>query len=134
MNLAYSLFYFGGLLLKSSLFGEQTTKTTVEPLHDPFSLQEPPPEAVPAADGTFIGEFFYMLLMLGLLISLVMFTSWFLKRMLHSRIEQMNSSSTIKVLEKRSLSQKTHLYLIEHEGKSLLIAETPTHVVPLKFE
>lgn len=107
--------------------------TTIEPLKDPFSLQEPPMEA-PVSDTNFIGEFFYMLLMLALLISLVMFTSWFLKRMLHSRIEQMNASSTIKILEKRSLSQKSHLYLIEHEGKTLMIAETPTHIVPLKFE
>lgn len=114
-----------------SLLGQQTT--TVEPLKDPFSLQEPPLQP-PATDTNFLGEFFYMLLMLALLISLVMFTSWFLKRMLHSRIEQMNAGSSIKVLEKRSLSQKTHIYLIEHEGKTLMIAETPTHVVPLKFE
>jgi flagellar biogenesis protein FliO len=129
----FSLLFFGCLLLKSSLFGDETTKTTIEPLHNPFSLQEPPPEVI-ETHGSFIGEFFYMLLMLGILISIVMFTSWFLKRMLHSRVEQINAASTIKVLEKRSLSQKTHLYLIEHEGKSLLIAETPTHVVPLKFE
>lgn len=125
MNLAFSLLYFA-----STLLGQPNT---APPIKDPFNLEEPPPQA-PVTDSNFIGEFFYMLLMLTLLITLVMFTSWFLKRMLNSRMEQMNASSTIKVLEKRSLSQKTHLYLIEHEGKSLLIAETPTHVVPLKFE
>lgn len=114
-----------------NLLMQQTT--TVEPLKDPFSLQEPPPE-VPVVDTNFLGEFFYMLLMLGLLIGLVMFTTWFLKRMLYSRIESANASSSIKVLEKRSLSQRTHLYLIEYEGKNMVIAETPTHVVPLKFE
>lgn len=114
-----------------NLLMQQTT--TVEPLKDPFSLQEPPPE-VPVVDTNFLGEFFYMLLMLGLLIGLVMFTTWFLKRMLYSRIESANASSSFKVLEKRSLSQRTHLYLIEYEGKNMVIAETPTHVVPLKFE
>src|ERR1700759_2998027 len=97
------ILYFANLLLQMT--------TATEPPHDPFP-QEPPLES-PGTESNFIGEFFYMLLMLGLLISLVMFTSWFLKRMLNSRIEQVNASSSIKVLEKRSLSQKTHLYLIE---------------------
>lgn len=100
------------------------------PPNDPFAKEVPLEE--PAFDNSkFMGEFFYMLLMLGILISVVYFLAWFLRRMTTVRIDQLNESSAIKVLERRQLSQRTTLYLIEAEGKKIMLAETPTTAVQL---
>lgn len=115
------------LTLSTFLFGQ--TETPPTPQIDPFAIQEPPPEVI--NDNRFLGEFFYMLLMLGILIAALLFATRFLRRMLDARYDQLNDTSTIKLLERRQLSQRTTLYLLESEGKKLLIAETPTHVTLL---
>lgn len=103
------------------------------PVIDPFSLQEPPPPEM-AQDNRFLNEFFYMLFMLAILIGVVLLASWFLKRMLHTRIEQLNTQSQIKIVDKRALSQKTIIYLIEYEDQKFMVAETPTSLVTIMSE
>jgi flagellar biogenesis protein FliO len=97
--------------------------------HDPFSQEEPPRNIVD--EPQFLSEFFYMLLMLGMLIGAMFLASWFLKRMANARFESLNSLSNIRIIEKRNLSHKTTLYLIESEGRSILIAESPGALVRL---
>jgi len=77
---------------------------------------------------TFQAKFFKMLIILGLLIAFMMIASWSLKRMMRNKVTNMNQSSDIRVLETRYLSPRATLYLIEVEGKRLLIAESPAHV------
>ena len=72
-----------------------------------------------------------MMATLGLIISLILIVAWFLKRMLNSRQEQANATSLIKVIERRSLSPKTAIYLLEIEGKSVLISESHNGVTHL---
>lgn len=95
-----------------------------------FPLEDVIPE--PNQDtNRFLTEFVNMLATLGLIISLILIVAWFLKRMLNTRQEQANTTSLIKVLERRALSPKTALYLIEVEGKSIIISESQNGVTHL---
>lgn len=112
---------------------EQAPEKSIEKaFKDPFSLQEPPPEVIDQS--RFMGEFFYMLLMLAILISLVYFLAWFMRRMSNVRIDQYNESSSMKILERRQVSQRTTFYLMDIEGEKIVMAETPTTVVQLSLQ
>lgn len=76
-------------------------------------------------------ELLSMLATLGLVIGLILIAAWFLKRFANARLEQVNNTSAIKVTERRSLSPKTVLYLLELEGKAILIAESHNGVTSL---
>lgn len=80
---------------------------------------------------TFQTKFTNMLVILGLLIAFMILASWALKRMMRTRINQLNTASTIKVLETRNLSPRSTLYLIEVQGQPHLIAESHTAVTYL---
>jgi flagellar biogenesis protein FliO len=72
----------------------------------------------------FFSELINTLATLGLVIALLLIIAWFLKRMVNTRIEKMNVDSRIKIVERRMLSQKSALYLIEVEGTTFLITES----------
>ncbi len=64
---------------------------------------------------------------LGLVLAFVFFTLWFVRRLSHGRGVQ-GGTHRIKVLEKRPLSPKTMLYLIEMNGEEVVIAESQLEV------
>lgn len=76
-------------------------------------------------------KFFNMLAILGLLIAFMIAASWALKRMMKSRISQLNAGSSIKVLETRYLSPRATLYLVQIRGELFLLGESPTALSPL---
>jgi flagellar biogenesis protein FliO len=82
---------------------------------------------------TFQSKFFNMLFILALLIGFMILASWALKRMMKSKLTQLNTSSHMKILETRYLSPRATLYLIEVEDKAFLIAESPTAVTSIAF-
>ena len=96
----------------------------VFPLED---LVPPPNEDT----SRFLSEFMNMLATLGLVLCFILIAAWFLKRMLNTRMEQANVSSLIKVIERRALSPKTAIYLLEIQGKTLIISETAHGVTRL---
>lgn len=88
---------------------------------------------------TFQAKFFNMLVLLGLLIGFMILASWALKRLMKTKMTNLNTASYIKVLDTRYLSPRATLYLIEVQDKAFLIAESPTAVtylgsVPLEEE
>lgn len=84
-----------------------------------------PPEAEEEVPETnFYREFFNMLITLGFLLLLLVGLSWFLKRMNFSRIQMSNQNSSIKILDQRSISQKSALFVVEYAGKKHLLAES----------
>lgn len=106
--------------------GEQQHPTD-EPIKKfPFFDEEK--KAVPNNDEAFSAAFLNMLGTLALLVCFMFFASWMLKRMLASRSQQLNTTSDIKILEQRSLSHKTSLYVVEIQGKVLALAESPNGV------
>lgn len=96
-----------------------------EAYHDP--LVEP----ILKDSDTFQSKFMNMLLLLGLLIGFMLLASWMLKRMTKTRVTQLNQASSIKVIETRYLSPRSTLYLLDVQGQSLLIAESPMGVAHL---
>lgn len=66
----------------------------------------------------------HMLSTLALLLGVVLVCAYILKRVLNARIVQMNESSVIKILERRSLNPKSIIYLVEVEGRRILIGES----------
>lgn len=76
----------------------------------------------------FYTEFLNMLATLGLLIGVILIAAWFLKRFLNTRMEQINTVSSIKIVERRALSPKSALYLLEVNDQSILIAESQNGV------
>lgn len=104
----------------------RTPKTyePVFPLQD--LIKEPPKE-----NDKFFAEFINMLATLGLIIGLILIVAWFLKRLVNTRIEQANSNSSIKILERRNLSPKSILYLLEIEGTAYLVAESVNGITRL---
>lgn len=123
--LFFSLFVF-------SLFAEAPVETA------PQTSQQPPPfpgENMPGGEGqsetSFAMQFMHMLTTLGLLIGVVLLATWVLKRMMHTRVQQVNLTSSIKILEQRALTTKTVVSLVAIRGKEFAIAESGTTVTLL---
>lgn len=128
MNLIYFLVATGTNFMTAA----DPAKYPKDPF-DAFPLEhETPPEIV--TDNRFLGEFFYMLLMLGMLIGVVLLAGYLLRRLTASRIEALNTSSRIKVQETRSLSQRSQVYLIEVDDKEYLVAENHAGISLLAVE
>lgn len=76
-------------------------------------------------------EIINMLLSLGSLLAIVISIGWFLKRFLSKRMELSNQSNKIKIVERRALSPKASLYLIEISGKKFVIGESAAGLTSL---
>lgn len=114
-------------IFSTALFGEQTDEAVkVDPAKDETNVLFPASQLpVDEPADKFTGELLNMLMTLGFLVAGILALSWILKRMLNAKVQQQNVSSNIKVLERRSLSPKAGIYLIEVLGKTLVIGESP---------
>lgn len=68
-----------------------------------------------------------MVTLLGLII-LIVIAVWMLRRISHGRMKQLNYGRSIKILERRPLSAKSVLYLVEINGKQVVVAESQIEV------
>lgn len=98
------------------------------PKTDPF---EHKPITEGKEDDRFLNEFMHMLTALGLIIGGILIVSWFMKSLLNSRVQKMNETSEIKVLERRALTPKTTIYLLDVKGKGVAIAESHNGITRL---
>ena len=85
-----------------------------------------PTEALPSYEGAFLK----MLLTFAALIVGIIGAVWFLRRMAGGKFGGAAGRS-IKIIEKKPLSPKTMLYIIEFEGKQTLITESQLEVKKL---
>jgi flagellar biosynthetic protein FliO len=69
-------------------------------------------------------DFINMLFSLLFILIILGVSIWFLKRMMRSRLRHLNRSTSIKILERRPLSPKASLYLVEILGKGIVISES----------
>lgn len=79
----------------------------------------------------FYVEFFNMLATLGLVIAIILIAAWLLRRLLNTRLEQINTTSIIKIVERRALSPKSAVYLLEIYDKIMVVAETQNGITQL---
>ena len=73
-----------------------------------------------------------MFLTLLALIGLLFVSYWFIRRLVQQRLQKGVGNAAIHILEKRMVSPKTMLYLIEVEGKRTLFAESQLEIKRLE--
>ena len=108
------------LIVQCSLFGIDTEPVFPLTIEDPLKNNE-----------KFVTEFFNMLATLGLIIAFIIAIAWIFKRTMNMKLEKVAANSAIKVLERRNISPKTLLYLIEVEDKVILFSESHNGVTKL---
>lgn len=98
---------------------------------NPFSTIDLEEQKGGGGDDRFLLEFGKMLIMLSFIVGLIFFFTWVLKRLMHSRLQQTNTSSQIKIIEQRTLTAKTNLFLLDIKGTGVVIAESMNGVTQL---
>jgi flagellar protein FliO/FliZ len=86
------------------------------------------PMPSPGDYGTAFMQMFFTLIAVVLLLWV---TVWFLRNLIQKRLQRGSNAPSIQILEKRMLSTKSVLYLVEVEGKKILIAESHLEVRPI---
>lgn len=87
-------------------------------------INTPSEEVYTEGDSRFFQEFVSMLFSLGIILGAIFFLMWILRKMMNTRMEQVNLTSPIKVLERRPLSPKTTIYILSIYGKAVTIADS----------
>jgi flagellar protein FliO/FliZ len=64
-------------------------------------------------------------------IALILLTVWLIRRMGSGQMTKLNQTRHMKVLERRPLSPKSTLYLVEIGGKHVVLAESQLEVRPI---
>lgn len=94
------------------------------------SIEEAPgdlplePSSMALPPGDYGIAFVKMMLSLFALAALLFGTLWFFRKIIQQRLQKGPKNSSIVILEKRMISQKTMLYLVEVENKKVLLAES----------
>ncbi len=78
--------------------------------------------------GDYGTSFVKMFLTLIALIFLFSATVWFLRRLIRQRLEKGTGYQMIQILEKKMISPKTMLYVVELDGQKILLAESQLEV------
>lgn len=94
----------------------------------PYLIEDSIEKYDPISRPEYKPTFFKMLLILTALIALIFVTFYLFKRLMKVRLHQTNLTKNIKILERRPLSPKSILYLIEVDGKKTLISESSLEV------
>ena len=86
--------------------------------------------AIPTSplDAPYEATLLKMLLTLGGLLALVFITIWGLKKLKQGRLGGFGAQKKIVILEKKPLSPKTLLYLLELDGKKILLSESQVEI------
>lgn len=72
-----------------------------------------------------------MVLVLAGLVALLYFAAFVMRRLRDSQMAGLNKTSDIVILERRALSPKGAIYLVDVKGKQFLIGESPNGLVNL---
>lgn len=96
-------------------------------LEETFSQSIPP---VPS--GELGAAFIKMVLALAIVLILLFASYWFLRRLIQNRLQKGERDAAIQILEKRMLSPKTILYLVEVDNKKILLAESQLEIKRLE--
>lgn len=73
-------------------------------------------------------SFFKMMVSLAVIVVLSILTIWAFKRISRAKIDTANKQKAIKIIEKRALSPKSMLYLVDYEGKKVFISESQVNI------
>jgi len=79
----------------------------------------------------FYSELMNVVFILAFILFAMIVAAYYMRKFMQGRVEQINETSNIKVLEQRNLSAKTVLYVVEAHGKKVLVGESVAGVVGL---
>ena len=88
--------------------------------------------AAPLPPSDMVSALAKMLLTMVALVALLFGTYWLIRRLIQSRLQRGVGKQSIAILEKRMISPKTMLYLIQVEDKKILFAESHLEVKALE--
>jgi flagellar biogenesis protein FliO len=92
---------------------------------DPIVQPIPVPDLPPGDYGAALVKMFLSLIALVALLSI---TFWFVRRLIQNRLQKGVGVQSIHILEKRMISPKSILYLIEVDNQKVLIAESQLEI------
>lgn len=129
------------LILCHSAFSQAQTPSP-SPTRNPTTTTTPshnntpaPPEDYetmnPPEPDNFVSQLTSMITTLGILIGLILIFTWILKRLLSSRMQQINVKSSIKIIETRHISTKASIHLLDVLGTGLVISESHNGITKL---
>jgi flagellar biogenesis protein FliO len=118
------------IVANSCLLAQQDS-TPFQDLDTSSSLSPASKELMPFYEGP---SFTRMWITIAAALVLLFSTLWLLRRFKTGHFKKFSNSSTLNILEKRALSPKTLLYIIEIDGKRLLISESQVEVRTLNQE
>lgn len=114
---------------KSHLEAQVDQKTEEKKEGTPLPVEEIPSSVdMSKATESYETAFIKTIVVLVCLLVLVALTIWMFRKISNGRLRNFNYHKAVKILEKRPLSPKSMLYLIEVGGKQVLIAESQLEV------
>lgn len=122
ISIIFRLFLFAALFFCIPIKAEVSQNETPTGIEE----QQIAPEHMEPV--SYQGAFVKMMLTLFGLIVLIIISVWMLRRLSQGRMKQMNAGRAIKILERRPLSAKSILYVIEVHGKKMLVSESQLEV------
>lgn len=114
------------------IHAQETKKNSTPPLKIEEQTTVESPKNICETNYNYKAQFIKMILVLILLIALVFITLKLFKKLAKSKLLGSNNQRAIKILEKRPLSPKSMLYLIEVQGEKVLISESQLEVRPIQ--
>jgi flagellar biogenesis protein FliO len=90
----------------------------------PPELQERYLRAEQEGDSKFYSSFVQMLIYLALLIAVLYAGMYLVKRMLYRQIGHVNASDLIHIVERKILTPRSTLYIVEVKGRSYLLSDS----------
>lgn len=129
-----SLFSIANIVCEEENLPETSLTSSIQPVEPqnpsnetlPDYSQEPP--QLDTTTKTYESAFIKMILSLIGILIFVFIVFFLFKKFASSRIKQSNHFRTIKLLEKRAISPKSMLYLVEIGGKKILLAESQLEI------
>lgn len=112
----------------SALIAQQENMPFQESSADSLSISK---ELVPLPSSA---SFTRMWVTVAATLLLLFGTLWLLRRFKTGHFKKFGNSSTLNIIEKRTLSPKTLLYIVEMNNKRLLISESQVEVCALSQE
>jgi flagellar biogenesis protein FliO len=88
------------------------------------NIEIPPLPAV----GDYGSALVKMFLSMIAIIILFFISYWFLRKLIRDRFQKSNDQYAIQILEKRMISAKTMLYLVQCDNKKVLLAESQLEI------
>ena len=114
---------------KSHVETQVDQKTEEKKEDTPLTVEESPATVdMSKATESYETAFIKTIVVLVCLLVLITLTVWMFRKISNGRLRNFNYHKSVKILEKRPLSPKSMLYLIEVGGKQVLIAESQLEV------